>query len=141
MHDDYFSQRKAWQESLNSDAPVYEPESIAEFAVPMPAEQGQWQAEQQASRGGEALSTIVEQSGHQPEDEIEELLDAEARELEALIAMHEAPQSGTMQEEVAQTRRPMLEHQQSSPFLGPDDADFDDLLMGEASADDVMDMS
>lgn len=74
----------------------------------------------------------------QPEEEIEDLLDAEARELEALVAMHEAPQQNEeMQEGRGEVGRPALVHQQSSPFLGPDDADFEDLLM----EDDVMDMS
>jgi len=75
-------------------------------------------------------------TGHE-EEEIDELFEAEERELEAMIAMHDAAEDSA---DVSRTR-PALLHQQSSPFLGPDDADFEEFMSGPMLADDAMDMS
>jgi len=76
-------------------------------------------------------------TGHE-EEEIDELLQAEERELQAMIAMHEAEQDPV---DVTTTTRPTLSHQQSSPFLGPDDADFEEFMSCPLLTDDAMDTS
>jgi len=84
-----------------------------------------------------AQHLVTEDANGHEEEEIDELLQAEERELEAIIAMHEAEQApvdftGT---------RPTLLYQQSSPFLGPDDADFEEFMSCPLLTDDAMDMS
>lgn len=83
-------------------------------------------------------SQQVEQDDHElPGDEIEDLLEKERDELEALVAMHEeAPEGGEEMEKQDGGQMPGLVHQQSSPYLGPDDGDFEELML-----DDIMDIS
>jgi len=51
--------------------------------------------------------------------------------------MHEeAPSIGEQSQYKHDIKMPGLVHQQSSPYLGPDDGDFDELLL-----DDAMDIS
>lgn len=71
------------------------------------------------------------------QEDIDEILEAEARELEALVALHEqAPEEARRESEQQITRNmPHLTHQQSSPYLGPDDGDFDELLLDEGAMD------
>ena len=83
------------------------------------------------------LKGISKDAYGQEVEDIDDLLDAEQRELEAMIEMHEAAQ-----EPADDTRtRPAMLHQQSSPFLGPDDADFEEFMSYQLSADDAMDIS
>jgi len=136
LYDDYRNQRKAWQEEQARTAHEFNSEEPPEDDEDQSMQSG---ADLNSHRPSiqHAAQLTSEDAAGQEEEEIDELLEAEERELEAMIAMHEAaqaPSGGTM-------TRPALSHHQSSPFLGPDDADLEEFMSCPLSTDDAMDTS
>jgi hypothetical protein len=138
LYHDYLSQRKAWEQQQAQAAPDFEPEMALddnEQGLPQNVfSRAPAQYPYHSAQSDIPLSKFEE-------DEIDELLDAEAQELEALIAMHEEPPTASQEDKYCTTNWPVTTLQQSSPFLGPDDADFDELLVDLPLEEDVMDMS
>lgn len=119
MYDSYVNERRAWEQWEQEQA------RREEFDIK------EWFDDELEGQ------EVTREDHGPPNDEIEDLLEKERNELEALVAMHEeAPEGEEEMEQQDSSKMPGLVHQQSSPYLGPDDGDFDELVL-----DDVMDIS
>jgi len=134
LYDDYINERKAWERWEQEQAARQEYHDLEVDAE---------QYFESSATPGSGLETYREQHEPPQDDEIQNLLEKERHELEELVAMHEEeiPDTGTEETQMGQhddvTRMPGLIHQQvSSPYLGPEDGDFEELLL-----DDDMDIS
>jgi hypothetical protein len=132
LYDDYRNQRRAWQEEQARTAHAFNSEEPAEDDQDHSMEADS--ISYQPSRHNTTQLMSEDPTG-QEKEEIDELLEAEERELEAMIAMHDAAESTAD----VMRPRPALLHQQSSPFLGPNDADFEEFMSCPLLTDDAMD--
>lgn len=138
MYDDYISERKAWEDWEQQQArgvPTVEEEDGQddETFESVHTETGPHLFSFKGSTNTIQAQTISSEPPRpEDEEEIDRILTAEAKELEALIAMHEEGGQADAQNQEEETKMlapGMLSRCQSSPYLGPDDGDFEELLL------------